>query len=46
MNEDGVTVISFLYRIPHAQYIPWIREWLHQDPDGILMIASLITGFY
>ena len=25
----------------HAQYIPWIREWLQQDPDGIFMGASL-----
>ena len=30
-----------LYIEPHAQYIPWIREWVQQDPDGIFMGASL-----
>ena len=41
MYEDGVTVMGYLHRIPHAHYIPWVSKWLEQDPDGILMRASL-----
>ena len=41
MDENGVTVIGSLCRTPHAQYIPWIREWLQQDPDGVFIGASL-----
>ena len=41
MDEDGVTVRGSLHRIPHAQYVPWVREWLQQEPDWILMGASL-----
>ena len=41
MDEDDITVMGSLCRTPHAQYIPWIREWLQQDPDGIIMGASL-----
>ena len=41
MYEDGVTVMGYLHRICHAQYIPWVREWLQQEPEGIFMGASL-----
>ena len=41
MDEDGVTVTGSLHRTTHAQYIPWIREWLQQDLDGIFMGTSL-----
>ena len=41
MHEDGVTVMGSLCRTPDAQYIPWIREWLQHDPDGIFISASL-----
>ena len=41
MDEDGVNVMGSLCRTPHAQYIPWIREWLPQDPDGIFISESL-----
>ena len=30
-----------LCRIPHAQYILWVREWLQQEPEGIFVGASL-----
>ena len=41
MGDDGVTVTGSLRRTPNAQYIPWVREWLQQDPDGIFMGVSL-----
>ena len=41
MDEDGVTIMHSLHRIPHAQSIPWVREWLQQEPEGIVMGASL-----
>ena len=30
-----------LGRIPNAQYIPWVREWLQQEPEGSVVGVSL-----
>ena len=39
--QQGVAVYGFLCRIPHSQYIDWVREWLRQDDDGIFVGISL-----
>ena len=41
MYENGVTVMGYLCRIHHVQYILWVREWFQNEPEGIFMGASL-----
>ena len=48
MHEDGVTVMGSLHRTPYAQYIPWVRECLQQEPEGVFMgppLAYLVGAF-
>ena len=36
-----MVVYGFLYRIPHAQYIDWVREWLRFDDEGMYVGVSM-----
>ena len=38
--HQGVAVSGFLCRIPHVQYIHWLREWLRFD-EGIYVGVSI-----
>ena len=39
--HQGVAVSEFLHRIPHAQYIDWVREWLRVDDEGMYVGVSM-----
>ena len=37
---QGATVSGLLHRIPHVQYIDWVREWLLSDDEGMYVGAQ------
>ena len=39
--QQDVAVLGFLHRIPHEQYIHWVREWLRLDEEGNFVGVSL-----
>ena len=39
--HQGGAVSGFLSRIPDAQYIDWVREWLRHDDKGMYVGVSM-----
>ena len=39
--HQRVPLSGFLHRIPGAQYIEWLREWLRNDDEGIYVGVSM-----